>query len=201
MVGCCMIEIDSARPWPMPHRTGITIRAAAHRISVEVGSVDRATRAVYVPVRLTDARMAVLVGGRVFPGVHASASIVVDADDSRLSWKVNPRSEVAAGFDISASVMLDQSGDAASEVAEIVVGTVLGVSPGRRPGSMEAVEMQLDHQVVRTVELSDLDSKFLTGFSTAEPAETLLMTDVGVIWRPVPFRAKSQRQREASGGS
>lgn len=44
VVGCCMIEIDSARPWPLPRSVGVGIRAAAHRISVEVGSEHQPPR-------------------------------------------------------------------------------------------------------------------------------------------------------------
>lgn len=84
VVGCCMIEIAAARPAPLPRWAGVGIKAAAHRISVEVGSPTAPDRAVYVPMRHTDARSAVLAGGRVFPGVHAPASVRVESTEGTL---------------------------------------------------------------------------------------------------------------------
>jgi len=182
VVGCCMLEIDDARPWPLPRSVGIGIRAAAHRISVEVGPEDKSTLAVWVPVRHTDSRAAVLAGGRVFPGVHATADVAIDADARHLSWSITGASR---DFDISASAALDRTDDTASEVADIVIGTALGLSPGLRPARVEAVEMNPGHKRARIVELTGLDSAFMNGFSSATPAETLLMADVDVTWHPV----------------
>lgn len=141
IVGCCMIEIDSARPWPMPSPVGVGIRAAAHRISVEFGPEDQPTLAVWVPVRHTDSSAAVLAGGRLFPGVHARADVTIDADADHLTWSVTGGSHASGTFDIEACARLDCAHDASSEVADIVIRTALGLSPRRRPGRIEAVEM------------------------------------------------------------
>lgn len=134
-----MIEIAHARPWPAPPLIGVSLRAAAHRISVEVGPVEQPTLAVYVPVRHTDSRPAILAGGRVFPGVHVPA--------------------------------------------RIVIGTTLGLSPGRQPTQLEAVEMFPAQSEAQLVELELLESAFLSSFHSAVQAETLLMTDVDVTWQ------------------
>lgn len=70
-----------------------------------------------------------------------------------------------------------------SEVADIVIGTSLGLSPGRRQNRIEAVEMIPARTAARLVELEMLDSEFLNSFHSAIPAETLLMTDVDVTWK------------------
>lgn len=184
VVGCCMIEIESARPWPLPRRLGVTINAAAHRISVETGPPDAATRAVYVPMRHTDSRLAVFAGGRVFPGVHAPASVVIDSDTNSLSWSIRSESGNSEGFDITASASLRKATEATSELAEIVIGTTVGLSPARSLDRMETIEMRAARSEVLAVELTSLDSEFLASFTTAEPAETLLMNDAGVTWRP-----------------
>ena len=184
IAGCCMIEIDSARPWPMPQRVGFAIRAAAHRISVDVGPASAPTRAVYVPGRTTDSRMAVLAGGRAFPGVHLPSDVSVRADQHELDWSAWSDTREAEGFDIAATATTGGAVASDSEVADIVVGTVLGLSPGHRPGRIEAVEMHLADQRVRAVDLTNLESRFLQRFTTAVPAESLLMTDTDVVWRP-----------------
>ena len=191
VVGCCMIEIESARPWPVPRRLGVNIRAAAHRISVEIGPSDAPMLAVYVPVRHTDSKPAVLAGGRVFPGVHEQSTVVLSSDATELSWKVTSRAGGSDGFDIAASVSLEHATAARSEVADIVVGTVLGLSPGRRVDGVEAVEMRVRHTHAEIVELTNLESDFLEGFSTGVPADSLLMTDVDVTWRPDRRTAES----------
>jgi len=189
IVGCCMIEIDAARPWPLPSPVGIGIRAAAHRISVEVGPEHQPTPAVWVPVRHTDSRAVVVVGGRLFPGVHEMADVTVGEDRQVLSWSITVGSDPPRDFDIEASARVDRTDHASNEVADIVIGTALGLSPGRRATQVEAVEMIPAHHRFRIVELIDLDSEFMDSFSSASPAESLLMNDVDVTWHPAKLSA------------
>lgn len=188
IVGCCLIAIDAARPAPLPAIVGSRIRAAAHRISVDVGRHDAApSQAVYVPRRHTDALAPVLLGGRIFPGMHDRADIELSRTDDTLRWSVRSRDHrpdsAGARFDIAVEADLSGSVETSSEIADVVIGTVLGVSPGPRPGSLEAADMCPAVTTAHRVELRFLQSDFLESFETAEPAETLLMTDVGVTWR------------------
>ncbi|MEM7286727.1 MAG: hypothetical protein AAF480_10285, partial [Actinomycetota bacterium] len=98
-------------------------------------------------------------------------------------WSVRTDGDAATGFDIGATAIAGEEAPSDSEVAEIVIGTALGLSPGRREGRLEGVQMLLEDRRVRTVALVDLDSEYLGGFRSAVPAETLLMTDVDVVWR------------------
>ncbi len=64
VVGVCLLEIGAIRPAGVPAAVGTTVRAAAHRISVEWDSRSGASvTGVYVPVRHTDSRLAVVVAG------------------------------------------------------------------------------------------------------------------------------------------
>ena len=188
IVGCCLIRIDSTRPWPVPKMFGSTLRAAAHRISVETGSEDSPTRAVYVPCRHTDSALPVMVGGRIFPGVHQRAEIDVAQTDRSLAWSVRGRgpTPVDGGidrFDIAVEADVTTETKATSDIAEIVVGTVLGLSPKRSHGSLEGADMCLADLSAQRVELRTIESDFLDSFETAVPAESFLMTDVDVTWR------------------
>ena len=182
VVGCCLIAIDSARPWPLPEAVGMSIHAVAHRISVDVGPESSPQRSVYVPCRHTNSRPAVAVGGRLFPGVHRRAAISIEETPEILSWSVSS-ADADQDFNISVTADIANAPDAQTEVAEIVIGTVLGVYPGHRDGSIEAADMCPETMSAKAVTLSSLASPFIEGFSTAEPAETLLMTNVGVTWR------------------
>lgn len=183
VAGCCMIEIAHARPWPAPRPIGVSLRAAAHRISIEVGPVEEPKLAVYVPVRHTDSRPAILAGGRVFPGVHVPARINIARNDQTLSWDVSEVAGSVDRFGINAAAARNGPIAMGCEVADIVIGTTLGLSPGRRPTQLEAVEMLPARSEAQLVELELLESAFLSSFSSAVPAETLLMTDVDVTWQ------------------
>ncbi len=163
VAGCCMIEIAHARPWPAPRLVGICLRAAAHRISVEVGPVYQPTLAVFVPIRHTNSRPAILAGGRV---------------------DVSEAAEGTDRFGITATAALSGKAAVECEVADIVIGTALGLSPGRRSTQLEAVEMFPAQAAAQLVELELLDSAFLSSFHSAVEAETLLMEDVDVTWKP-----------------
>ncbi len=180
VVGCCLLEINSARPWPMPSKVGLSQRAAAHRISAEVVSRDGcAERAVYVPSRHSDGLLPVMAGGRLLPGVHHRAEIDAVCDEAFVSWSI----QGGEGFNISATADRATARVATSEVAEIVIGTELGISPGHRAGSIEYAELCPASPLAHVVELTSLESDYLNGFTTAEPAETLLMTDAKFVWR------------------
>lgn len=188
IVGCCLIEIGNLRPPHVPASLGLTVRAAAYRISCEVGSASNPTRAVFVPRRLTDSWTAVAAGGWLSPGVHQRAGIGVD-HGTVLRWRVVPadsRSRDRAGADtFGLEALATTSGRPAdSEVAEIVVGTRLGLSPGRRPERLEAAEMVTATTDASRVDLRHLDAPLFEAFTTAEPADTLLMIDVPVRWTP-----------------
>ncbi len=194
VAGCCMLEISAARPWPVLHQAGITIRAAAHRISVETGPTDDPTLGVYVPVRHTDSRPARWAGGRAFPGVHLTAAVDVQTDDRTLSWTVASRT-ASDRFGISTTASLDGADASESEVAKIVIGTTLGLSPNRRGDRLEAVEMVPATSAAQRVELHELESAFLDDFDSAVATDTLLMTDVHVTWK----RGKSRPARYGPG--
>lgn len=184
VVGCCLLEIDQLRPARLPAGAGITVRAAAHRISVEWEDGSGAPAVgVYVPVRHTDARLAVALGGRWFPGVHRRAAIDISATPDRLAWLVDkPGGGAGFGLRVAVSMAKDRM---PSEVPGPVGGTCLaatvGLSPDHR-GDLEAARMDPDHRLAHEVVVEDLDSDFLAGFTSAVRAPAYLMRDLGVTW-------------------
>ncbi len=119
VVGCCLIAIDSIRPWPVPAVLGTSVKAAAHRISVETGPKSNPANAVYVPLRHTDSRTTVAAGGRIFPGVHQRSDVSVSESGDSISWRLEP---VTGGgdqsFAIAAQVSTSDAVVADSEEAE-----------------------------------------------------------------------------------
>jgi hypothetical protein len=183
VVGCCLLDIVSIRPARLPAMVGTPLRAAAHRISVEwYDDFGATTVGVYVPLRLTNSRAAIALGGRVFPGVHRPASVNLTEDGRRLGWSVQAGDEPGAY-----SVRVDASSSDGSPLApcEPIGGTCLsaeiGLSPGH-DGVLEAARMATHHRDAHDVEVHHLDSEFLASFKSATAAPSYLMRDVDVTW-------------------
>lgn len=183
VVGCCLVEIQHMRPARLPAGVGITLRAAAHRISAEWddGSGGRVV-GVYVPDRRTDSRLAVALGGRWFPGVHHHARVVISETSEGFSWQIQDDGQF--GIAVAVSVQQDH---VAVGVCDPIGGTCLsatiGLSPDRS-GALEAARMELQHRNAREVIVDDLDSAFISSFSIAAPAPAYLMENIGVTWTP-----------------
>lgn len=188
VVGCCLLEIERIRPANLPAAAGITLRAAAHRISVDWDDGSGTPSVgVYVPLRHTDSRLAVALGGRWFPGVHRRASIDISDTPTELRWLVGSiDGPDRFGIRVAASLPRAQP---QSVVCDPVGGTCVGATVGLSPdhdGVLEGARMALDHRFAQEVTIADLDSTFIAGFSTAAPAPAYLMRDVDVTWISAP---------------
>jgi len=183
VVGCCLLEIEAIRPAGLPAVVGQRLRAVAHRISVEWDDESGATEiGVYVPVRHTDSRLAVALGGRWFPGVHERARIEVSASECDLRWRSEPLAAAGLGVRVAVSFPGDvPASSTCDEVGATCLGASVGVSPDRR-GRLEAARMQPAHRDARTVTIDVFESDFIDSFSTARLSTSFLMCDAGVTW-------------------
>jgi len=201
VVGCCLLEIDDARPAGLPAAAGRSLLAAAHRISVEWDEPGAAagppTVGVYVPVRHTTSRLGAALGGRTVPGVHRRADIALDAaGPGPLRWAVDDAGGDPA-YRIRAAIAVPDDAaptDAAPIAAEPVGAACLtadaGLSPG--PHGLELVRLVAGHRRARTVTVVECDSAFLAGFATARPAPSYLAERV-----PVTFTSRRRSSRRA----
>jgi len=137
---------------------------------------------VYVPVRLTDSRLAIGLGGRWFPGVHRSASVAITQLGQGLFWTIEPEGD-DAGFAVRVAVTVHDAlvGSRCEEVGSICLNATVGISPDHA-GRLEAARMEPDLRVARSVQVDELNSAFIDGFTSARPAPSYLMSDVGVTW-------------------
>lgn len=186
VVGACLLEIHDLRPRGLPAIAGVGIRAVAHRISVEWTTPSGGTDiGVYVPMRHTDSRLASMLGGRWFPGVHRHAPVDVVRTPTHLDWRVG-RPESDPGFalevrvDISTPVI-----DQTPKVCAACVDATVGLSPDHQ-GQLEVAHMVPERRDVRAVHVEELRSTFFEGFASATPAMAYLMEDLGVRWSADP---------------
>ena len=186
VVGCCLLDIGAIRPASLPAGVGMRLRAAAHRVSVEwEDEVGATTVGVYVPVRHTDSRAARVLGGRWFPGVHRRASIELTDDGRCLRWSVEPGDRVSEyGVRVAASVTSTSSSTRCEPIGGTCLTATVGLSPDHH-GGLEAARMEPEHRRAVPVEIGDLDSGFLAGFTTARRAPSYLMREVDVTWTEV----------------
>lgn len=183
VVGCCLLEIDAIRPGFLPAAAGRRMRAAAHRISVEWDDESGAiVHGVYVPVRHTDSRLAALVGGRWFPGVHERAGVEVLATQGALSWRSEPLDVGGLGIEVEVSYRAEvEPGPICDPVGTTCLDATVGISPDRR-GRLEGAGMDLAHRDARDVVVEHLTSAFIGSFNTAELSTSYLMSDADVTW-------------------
>lgn len=187
VVGCCLLELEHVRPSWAPSAVGVSIRAAAHRISVAWDDADGPHIGVYVPVRHTDSRLAVLAGGRLFPGVHRRANIDLAQSDGSIRWSVQVPGSADFGLRVTA---VDRGPSTADRdaVGRACIDASLGLSPGF-DGRLQCVEMDPEHRLARPVDVESLESEFLASFASATPVPSYLMTNVDVTWSPARWSA------------
>jgi hypothetical protein len=135
---------------------------------------------VWVPGRRTDARLAVALGGRWFPGVHRPADVSLEVAPQRLSWRVDDGEDFF--IDVDASVP-EATGDVCDVVAGTCLTATLGVSADH-VGRLEAARMAPDRRDARQVNVERVSSRFIEGFRTAQPAPSYLMENIAVTWSP-----------------
>jgi len=128
--------------------------------------------------------LAIVLGGRWFPGVHQRAQIDIAENSGTLHWESSPGHALGFGIRVTASI---PSADQGSLACEPVGGTCLGANIGLSPdhhGVLEAARMEPDHRIARHVIIDEIDSAFLSSFSTAQAAPSYVLTNVGVTWTP-----------------
>jgi hypothetical protein len=129
VVGCCLLDIADIRPAGFATATGRHLRAAAHRMSVEweTRAGDTIT-GVYVLVRHTDSRLAVLLGGRWFPGIHQRAVLEFSTNGRHETRSVRPVDGDLA-IDVTASIPRTVHDPALGEVASACLDADVALSP------------------------------------------------------------------------
>lgn len=187
VVGVCVLGLDRLRPRGLPSWTGASTVAAAHRIAVRWEAGGGTRRGVWVQRRDTDRRLPVLLGGRVFPGVHRPAEVeVADTSDRGLRVRVRARdgalvrAECRPGGPWTSRLFDDPAAASA-----FFAGGDVGVSHDRR-GRPECVRLDTEAWRAEPVALE----AWTTAFDEALPSGAarldhgLLVRDVPMTWAP-----------------
>jgi hypothetical protein len=78
VAGICLIRLGQIRPVWVPRGLGLRSENAAHRIAVQWDGPQGTHTGVFIPRRDTGSALAVLAGGRLFPGLHHQVRIPIN---------------------------------------------------------------------------------------------------------------------------
>lgn len=191
VAGICLIRLGSIRPTGLPARLGLGSENAAHRFSVEWDEPDGSVRTgVYILRRDSSSWANLLLGGRLFPGVHHHARFDVAETEDRLhvGFRADDGS-AAVAVDVEVTDELE-SGVFASldDASRFFEQGALGFSPSRTPGDVETLELQTTAWRVEPVRVTAARSSYFEDESvfpagSAVLDHALLMRNVPVTWR------------------
>jgi hypothetical protein len=195
VAGICLIRLEQLRPAGVPPGFGHRSENIAHRVAVEWDTPAGTGTGVFVFRRDTSSRVVALLGGRAFPGVHGhglihsydargEVRISLVTDDLQVTVDAKPATHLP-------TTSIFRTLDEASGFFER--GTI-GWSPGRRPGSIEGVELSCPAWHVEPVTVRHAASSLLADparFPTGsiELDHALLLRDLDAGWRRLPRRA------------
>jgi hypothetical protein len=145
IAGVCLIRLKEIRPLLVPSRCGISSENAAHRIAVEWTSHGQSREGVYIPRRDTSSRLNVLLGGRLFPGLHHPAHFDVQEEDDFYSVALrskdgHTRLEVAGR--VASELPKESVFNSLEEASVFFERGSLGYSATPNPGHFDGLELR-----------------------------------------------------------
>lgn len=187
VAGVCLIRLGRTRPTWAPGAVGWGAENVAHRVAVRWRDGGAWRHGVYIPRRHSASRLAVAVGGRLFPGAHRAARFAVAEDADRVHLRIDAddlRLEVRAEATGSwTSSLFPTPGDA----SEFYRRGAVGLSPSRDGRRLEAVTLSAPGWHARPAVVRSLRSDVLEGMGAGVQVDSaLLMQDIDVVWHRGP---------------
>jgi len=195
IAGICLIRLEQIRPSLIPWPVGLSGENAAHRVAVTWRDADGAAgEGVYIPMRHTNSSVILMVGGRVFPGVHKRATF--DVADTGIDIGISIRA-TAGDMDVTLRGKSAEElprGSAFPSLAaasEFFRGGSVGYSPGREGGQLEGLTLVSPKWRVDPLAISEVHSSWLSDTSRFPVGSTefdcaLVMRDIAHHWVIAP---------------
>jgi hypothetical protein len=195
IAGICLIRLEQIRPslilWPV----GLSGENAAHRVAVTWRDADGADReGVYIPMRHTNSSLILMVGGRIFPGVHRRA--VFDVADTGTDIDISIRAtagdmDVALRGKAAEQLPAGSAFPSLAAASEFFRGGSVGYSPGRDRGRLEGLKLVSPNWRVDPLAISDVHSSWISDSSRFPAGSTefdcaLVMRDISHYWVVAP---------------
>jgi hypothetical protein len=190
IAGICLIRLAQVRPVGLPSSVGVRSENAAHRIAVEWDGPDGVETGVYIPRRDSGSPLNVLLGGRLFPGVHSFARFDVreTPHDLHVAYTTRDRSthvsvDVRTANEFEGSAVFPDL----TAASEFFRQGCTGFSADRDGTRLDGLELRTREWRVHPAHTHAVRSTFFddpTRFppGSATPDCTLLMRDVPAVW-------------------
>jgi Uncharacterized conserved protein (COG2071) len=190
MAGICLIRLGGIRPAFLPSVGGLRSENAAHRIAVEWDENGTSREGVFIPRRDTNSLLNRLAGGRLFPGVHHTASFSVYETANR--FKLEMRShDGSASVRVHARVVDEFPAgsifQSLEEASDFFRHGALGWSSRTSDNAFDGLELSCDEWRMEPLAIERVKSSF---FENREifPADSVkfdsafLMRDIAHEW-------------------
>lgn len=204
VAGICLLRMTELRPRPFPRWVGLRSENAAHRVAVEWEDENGTTSGVYIPRRDSASIANVIVGGRVYPGVHHRARFEVRESDREIGVRFASYDR-STEVDVEVEVVEHLSGshlfaDLAEASSFFERGSV-GYSATSDPSRFDGLELRTNAWSMVPARVVRARSSFFEdethvpkGGAALDSA--LLMREVPVTWSPrSPLRVAGSRIR------
>ncbi|QDU95242.1 DUF2071 domain-containing protein [Lignipirellula cremea] len=194
IAGICLIRLRHLRPWFVPRLLGVSSENAAHRIAVEWDDDDGPRHGVYIPRRDTSSRWNVLVGGRLFPGLHHHARFAIE--ESAAAYGLTMQSDDGEANVVVQGEVADRLPPGSlfaslDEVSRFFQQGSLGYSATASAGSYEGLELRTRDWQVIPLAISHVESSFFQNAEKFPPGSAvfdnaLLMRGIEHEWHSRP---------------
>jgi len=186
IVGICLIRLGHLRPAGLPAWSGIGSENAAHRITVAWDSPQGTHHGVFIPRRDTNSRLNVLLGGRLFPGVHHAARFASDESSDRVAIAMRSADGttcVDVEADVASRLPATSVFSTVAQASDFFAKDTHGLSP-RSDGSLECLELEAFNWEVTPVTVRRVTSSFMrsTFGNSAVFDNALLLRNVRHQW-------------------
>ncbi|TQM26059.1 DUF2071 domain-containing protein [Nocardia bhagyanarayanae] len=190
VAGICLIRLGRVRPVGLPSVVGVRSENAAHRIAVEWDGPDGVESGVYIPRRDSGSPLNVLLGGRLFPGVHSFARFDVEESGHDLHVAYTSRD---SSTKVSVDVRTVDEFEGSAMFPDLAAASDFfqrgrtGFSASRDDTRLDGLELDTHAwqvspartHAVRSTFFED-QTRFPRGSATLDC--TLLMRDVPAVW-------------------
>lgn len=195
IAGICLIRLEEIRPPLVPRSLGFSGENVAHRIAVLWRDLEgRDREGVFIPIRHTESRAVLLLGGRLFPGIHKRARFDITDDEGVVDISIASESHdmrVALRGNRTAELPSSSAFASLQTASEFFRGGSVGYSPGREPGHLEGLKLVTPTWRMEPLAISDVYSSWIDNQDRFPRGSVdfdcaLLMRDVAHSWQSAP---------------
>lgn len=206
IAGICLIRLAGVRPRGLPAAVGIGSENAAHRIAIEWDDQGMRRSGVYIPRRDTDSPLNVLLGGRLFPGVHHRARFTSRESDDEIAVALESTdgaTRVSITGRVTTALPRDSIFPSLQAASDFFERGAVGYSATRRTDGYDGLELRSTAWRVEPLAVERVSSSFFEDAMRFPPGSVafdsaLVMRDVPHEWHALEPLGRASRTGPAA---